>query len=410
MDNLVSKICSDFRGFSSIEVSVLNAAGEQVEIFNGLPALLPIKLFNAVLTASSTFYVMSIIGFRDTYAPENIVRSEFCWLTDPIPPVAESRTPYSLTLKWEPVSFCGIEGDLFFDSITYVLEAAEGYEFQSGMVKNFVPDIAEFDYKLICRGNMLLQAEIVDLKPSTWYHFRIGIEYMGKRIYSESRPIPTSKDVPTPPGKVKISSLESKHNDTQMRICWAQSKCNGSPVEKYQVQVLERHSGVAKSMNLCATSHGQSESKQKTLSSKWRNVYCNLPSETSIAKPDDTVLDMKVRVRAKNSVGWSNFSEPLLINYRSHPTLFPNQQNDTNVKELNSSSRPSSPGNNAGDNKDDVFYLYENALMKSLGKSSTAFRSTSPSLDAVTNQNNSSSEENEIESKIIEDELERYKL
>lgn len=56
--------------------------------------------------------------------------------------------------------------------------------------------------------------------------------------------------------------------------------------------------------------------------SLWKTVYANIDNRCYIQAPDSSISEWHIRVRSKNQIGWSGFSELLIINYRTNPSLF----------------------------------------------------------------------------------------
>ena len=125
MEKLVHKIMSEFSDSPGIEVYVLDQAGDQVEIFKGMPGLLTINSLRRVLPDEGSFYIFSVVSVDLDQNPEDLVRKEFCWLTEPAQPVALSRTATTVSLSWAPINFCGVDPKLFGDSLQYILQGVE---------------------------------------------------------------------------------------------------------------------------------------------------------------------------------------------------------------------------------------------------------------------------------------------
>lgn len=54
----------------------------------------------------------------------------------------------------------------------------------------------------------------------------------------------------------------------------------------------------------------------------WRIIYDNLNRNVKLGNPLPTDAVWWIRIRAKNSLGWSEFSELRIINQKTHPSLF----------------------------------------------------------------------------------------
>ena len=204
-------------------------------------------------------------------------RREICFLTDPVAPVLQSRTPTSISLEWLSPMFCGMSSSTFEGKFTFILEAAEGIEWKPGMVRHFIMESSDVEYKTLCRGNSLTAAKVQGLKPATWYHFRLCIEYMGKYVYSESRSIPTSKCIPDRPNKPRIrpekrADKSNKLTVSKVKVVWSVPRCNGAPIERYQVQLQE------------VTYGNIDEPKRYPL--RWNNVYSNFQNSCFLPLPE----------------------------------------------------------------------------------------------------------------------------
>ena len=56
---------------------------------------------------------------------------------------------------------------------------------------------------------------------------------------------------------------------------------------------------------------------------KWTTVYSNKNCEAVIDGPAASTIRWSIRIRAQNAGGWSNPSDSLVMNYKTHPSLFP---------------------------------------------------------------------------------------
>ena len=188
----------------------------------------------------------------------------------------------------------------------------------------------------MCRGPNVTQAQVNDLKPSTWYYWRVSIEYAlgNARVQSTSKIVPTLRSVPSVPSKPRVHVLPGTKSfiakdafpDSKIMVTWLPSACNGSLIEKYQLQLRE--------IEYAASSPGSAKSRptstqdlMKTLHfnrsiCKWHSVYSNLKNETILQAPRPGVMEWGFRVRSKNVDGWSDFSTVRTINKYSHPSLF----------------------------------------------------------------------------------------
>ena len=242
-----------------------------------------------------------------------------------------------ISVQWKAVRFCGLDIILDKDAVQYILEVAEGHEWRGGMVSKYVSEGSFADYHLMCRGSSLLQAEVEDLKPATWYHWRLSIEYMGIRVSSETKHIPTLCSRPSPPSRPRVQvilgakSMQSKIgvSATKVKFTWIPPASNGSGIEKYHVQLQEVIKLNKDEIEIGPTGGWVAEEgfavddkSDQVLVKKWQTVYCNLYNEAILSAPLPGRIEWRIRLRAKNSEGWSAFGPVLSINIRSHPSLF----------------------------------------------------------------------------------------
>lgn len=136
MNGLIQNIKRDFNdgplsSGSHVEVYVLDAQGDPFTIYRGNPIGLTEEHLQAALRNPGTFYIFSVIATENSVDigthHSTISRREFCWLTNPDSPVLTGRGPRSLSVKWEPINYCGIQDDakekaMESSSIEYILE------------------------------------------------------------------------------------------------------------------------------------------------------------------------------------------------------------------------------------------------------------------------------------------------
>lgn len=343
MDTLIHKVKSEFTIDSVIEVYVLDENGDPFEVYDGSVGSLKPSLMEQVLNLSGCLYVFSIIGVDKRHVqslstnPENIVKREYSWLTDPEAPNILHRKERAISLEWKPIRFCGVEADV--KNMQYVLEVAEGHEWRGGIVSKYVSDIPANDYRVMCRGSHLLQAEVEDLKPATWYHWRVCIEYNGIRAVSESRHAATLTAPPSPPQKprIQVNSIPRSAlgvSSPKIKLTWSPPSANGSGIEKYHVQLQE----VAKGRSKETLGNGSDDNdKGAVLSKKWQTVYCNLFNECILSSPQAGRQEWRFRLRAKNADGWSAFGPTLVISKLTHPLLFQSTSFSTSLPETTAS-------------------------------------------------------------------------
>jgi hypothetical protein len=352
-----------------------------------------------VLRDPSTFYVFSVVGIDENFADmidihrDKMSRKEFCWLTDPLPPTAETRSNTSLSLKWDSIRFCGVDVSVVSDSITYILEGCEGQEWKGGIASKFVTDLSASDYKLIAKGSNLNKILLEDLKPARWYHFRLTIQYLTTTVTSTMKSYATICSPPNQPNQPYIYLIMNANNmfenkgrrDPQVRLTWNEPSPNGSSIKKYHVQVIEffqfnqsESSGNGNSningnnRNLFPIFSPESENElplvdggdgdgggggdqlkgqilytnssgQVFVGQKWRTVYCNLVRSTLLDSPkSEGCKAWGIRIRALNSSGWSPYSETVYLDHQTHAQLFSvaNTNSTTSSTSANNSKLP----------------------------------------------------------------------
>lgn len=307
-------------------------------------------------------------------------------------PFIINQTADSISIGWNPIRFCGVESPNMLNSITYTIEIAEGVEFRDSKMDKYINDMSASEYYPIYQSNSELSTEIPSLKPSTWYHIRLCIDYFGFKVVSDATSVNTLKGVPSPPGLPKVtvipvrSSFDIKSEIParyDLQVSWTPSMPNGSIIERYQVlmqrlDVLDNPiltepplirkkkekpanspqktiALMVKSTPKCnqwIQSPGKSEIQLKNSLktrgrtpfsdsfaepstfnessshfrikySNWIVVFENINRSLRFYSPPEGDYQWKIKVRARNSSGWSPFSEVLLINNRTFPSLFP---------------------------------------------------------------------------------------
>jgi hypothetical protein len=121
---------------------------------------------------------------------------------------------------------------------------AEGGQYVRGVISDkFAIDTkTEIEYKEIARGSDILSVELNNLKPVTWYHFRLVIEFQGNSVCSEKLSIVSSENVPDAPAVPRGYSRKFKDYLSKDRLCeisWTPPCMNGSKLIKYHVQVCD---------------------------------------------------------------------------------------------------------------------------------------------------------------------------
>ena len=340
------------------EIYVLDSNCDNFSIYRGKIVDFILDHLKHALRARGTLYLMSVLAIDESIAQQVqnpiIARKEFCWLTPPTAPKVTTKSVTFLELEWNQINFCGIQHELVSDlSLVYVLEAAEGFKWSNSKRNKYISDLIHTPvYQEVCKGKNLLKASITCLKPSTWYHFRLAIQYPGYNVYSAPLSVYTNQDVPDTINAPRIYPIERSKvyepvsgkgdtSTTKIKIQWTQPNDNGADIIKYQVQIQEkiipngtfsdiiqnkiksRKEVDTNEIELVTTEYSESKVEDKLLS-PWITVYCNLMPECVIPIPSATsAVEWKVRIRALNNVGWSLMSTPYIFNYRQFPTLFP---------------------------------------------------------------------------------------
>ncbi len=107
--------------------------------------------------------------------------------------------------------------------------------------------IAPSSYQTIVRlGATETNFTIPNLKAATWYHIRLSIEYLGVRVTSEALNVPTGRSVPAAPTTPRVTLVPVRNSFDlksiiparyEFLITWNAVIVNGSPVDRYQVQL-----------------------------------------------------------------------------------------------------------------------------------------------------------------------------
>lgn len=347
MDEIIERCVAQFSSNATIECNVIDANADTFALYKGNPYCLTSKHLLSVLRSPGTLYVFNLIGVENSLLGSDnvgcIARKEFTWLTPPLSPFLKNSTQSSLHIEWDPVRYCGVSKEvepllLKNSSIEYVLEIAEGHEYSKGIQNKFITDITYSpDYKVAYKGNSgLLDVEITDLKPKQWYHFILTIRYPGCSVTSLPFSTHTQESVPECPGmpRVTVSSRQSgdisnDNNIYNLKTSWLPPANNSSSVLKYQLQIQEKTYG--KISPLLKPKGFYSDQKyghdkeinQYSIDSPWTTVYYNLHNEAISDPPAPGAVHWKLRVRALNTIGWSNFSPILTMDSKNFPSLFP---------------------------------------------------------------------------------------
>lgn len=241
------------------------------------------------------------------------------------------------------------------DCMEYVLEGCLGRPWVPGLASKFVSDISNPDgYKVLARGPRLTDITVNNLKPSHWYHFRVCIQYKGTWVTSESKPFATLCARPSKPKQPSVFLILNGNDmfqnrnrvDPQIRLCWGPPNKNGQEINKYHVQVreytmedvgeLDPLGGTTSSIEESEVFNGTDaledddeasniitdDEGNRLVGSKWRTKYCNLVNQVVLPQPSRLCKAWACRMRALNAQGWSDFSDPLILDHASHPKLF----------------------------------------------------------------------------------------
>lgn len=166
--------------------------------------------------------------------------------TDPLPPRLDQPLPHGFNISWDPVKFCGVNAPSMLESVNYTIEIAEGVEWKEGMISRYMNDTTATSYRPIFKGKNIQSTTLQHLKPATWYHARIVVDYLGLQVMSESITMHTLKAEPSSPGVPKITLVpitdpfDTKNvlpSRYEIMVSWTPSQHNGCPIEKYQVHL-----------------------------------------------------------------------------------------------------------------------------------------------------------------------------
>ena len=362
-----------------------NSAGSQV-LTNQFPFRYPFRYVLNCITPFRMFITVQLIHIHRHCQRHNLTSHTHLLLfslllstIDPLPPTLVKRTDTSIALSFDLVDFCGVDVAVVEDCMEYVLEGCLGRPWVPGVASKFVSDIANSDnYKVLARGPKLSEITVNDLKPSHWYHFRVCVQYKGTWVTSESRPFATLCARPSKPKQPSVYFIMNGNDmflnrnrvDPQIRLSWGPPNKNGQEINKYHVQVreyMDEDMGELELTKTCTTTEESEvfngndileedtasnvmvdEEGQRLVGAKWRTVYCNLVNQVLLPQPSRLSKGWACRMRALNSQGWSDFSDPLLLDHISHPTLFRGEELPSSPRLLpplnqpNSSTRPSS--------------------------------------------------------------------
>lgn len=249
----------------------------------------------------------------------------FGWITPPLSPRPVLVGSNAVKLRWEALKPYGeYNTDLFRDA-EYILEGAQAIEYRPGVVSKFRTDLAGNDYKVVARGIGLTEALVTNLKTAYWYNWRLTIQFAGVRYTSGCRPVATTQGTAPPPAPptmvVKINRTPGlfKHDNetTTLKFVWRDQPYVLPAVKKYQLQMEERCKAHMGNGGKPVGGNGSCACKP------WRTVYSDVHRYFKSKPASFGPVEWRIRLRSWNACGWSQFSQPLIINYRTHTELFP---------------------------------------------------------------------------------------
>jgi hypothetical protein len=374
-----SRIQALFPSQTLVEVHVQDGSGDPYEVFVGPVQALTAGHFDGVFRESGCFYNLTVIGIHENLVqavdihPSNIMRSEFLWLTAPAPPKLTLEDSTRVEICWEGLKFCGTAGPRGQSSsgVEYILEVAEGCEWKGGKSAHFVTDLTVETYRQLWRGRVPKPVGVFDLQPGMRYYARVAVEYLGNRHVSEALCFHTSACPPTAPliPRAYISPPTNQIDPSadyppNILLKWSNVKPNGSEVMHFQVQMQQVLLSAAAPQSEAFSpllakrlNHVKTEKKilrggkwvslpspkaavaaaaaaaeprsaapyfqdQTLIITRWTDIFCHLDKKVKLCPPPPGVIEWRFRVRARNALGWSNFSPELCLHNRSHPTLF----------------------------------------------------------------------------------------
>jgi len=421
MNELCEKIRFDFKDHSIIEVFVLDENGDPLEIFGGPVGELTPALLGEALAQPGCFYVFSIVGVphdlvnSNKLSRDNMIRKEFCWLTQPDKPRMVNRAGRkSMCVVWDEVKCCGLDVSMVAPALNYSIEVAQGHDWKGGV--NYPAGFAtgtekEENFRLMARGVGMTTLTVEDLSPAIWFHWRLCVEYMGKKVYSEVAHFATLPSVPEPTNVPEVRKLTAMspvdpkvkaERDPKMLVKWTSPRSNGSKVILFQLQMkldLDIDLVGPEDFGHAPIAGGRSDEEDdgshmgmiglipqalpKEALSQWNTVYYHRATFCELATPAVGVRGVHLRVRAKNGEGWSDFSPVLSISRTNYPSLFrflpesrkgargktsstptlqPITGTETTIETI-PGDKPSSPGKKTRKGKEKDFISAEDALV-----------------------------------------------
>ena len=205
---------------SNTELSLLQPDGEYQLLFVGQLAALDVGWVASIASQPLTFYTFRVLELADD--GELLNRFEVSWLSDPPPPTVLDSTPSSATVTWLTAQACGMDMTAFaggHDGLVYQLEVAEGRAWKASRVARF-PGLhshpQHFKVMLQLRGGArgaqgrFSEVKVTDLRPATWYHFRLRVTYahggeeVSTRAAASTRRVLVSESYPHGAGAFRV--------------------------------------------------------------------------------------------------------------------------------------------------------------------------------------------------------------
>lgn len=293
-----------------------------------------------------TYYLFKIAVLVDNSVECSTIEPKmFGWITTPPPPTAEHTGSTTMKLTWSPLKLYGNYNPELLADVVYILEAAQATEYRKGVMAKYRTDLEGNDYKVVARGHALTTVQVTELKSNHWYNCRVSLEYLGLRFIGDYRPIATQQGPAPKPHRptliVKTSQtpglFKRQNKSTILKFVWKAAQ--PSITEKYQLQIEEK----CKEHMACTNSDPARLSTGRSNGARagdtnmlivvpavsescgcrpWRTIYSDIHSFYKSRPPNFGPAEWRVRVRSWNTAGWSKFSEPLIINYKTHSELF----------------------------------------------------------------------------------------
>lgn len=164
---------------------------------------------------------------------------------------------------------------------------------------------------------------VENLLPKTKYMFRITLNFP-KRNDSYIWPpdgrfiFETLPDVPSSPGRPIVRAVKGD----VYKVTWEPAVDNGAPIIEYVLEALRYHSRIRRSVQFTSADEepaslpSKTMTIQKTLTAEEREpladewtVYYNGTDNYWIVKDLTPISEYSFKVRARNALGWGNYSD-----------------------------------------------------------------------------------------------------